>query len=97
MHQQISRNLKNFIKPIQFYGIKPLNGSKVTDLEAIDPGTYVIEEGNLKAIVSDAPAPVLEQVKWEAHQNFSDIQYIVRGKASMGVALGLRSSCYRSV
>jgi len=57
-----------------------------TDLQAIDPGTYVIEEGNLRAIVSDAPAPELEQVKWEAHENFSDIQYIVRGKALMGVA-----------
>ena len=57
-----------------------------TDLQAIDPGTYVIEEGNLRAIVSDAPAPALEQVKWEAHENFSDIQYIVRGKALMGVA-----------
>lgn len=57
-----------------------------TDLEAIDPGTYVIEEGNLKAIVSDAPAPELEEVKWEAHRDFSDIQLIVRGKATMGVA-----------
>lgn len=57
-----------------------------TDLEAIDPGTYVIEEGNLRAIVSDAAAPELEQVKWEAHENFSDIQYIVRGKALMGIA-----------
>jgi len=59
---------------------------KDTDLEAIDPGTYVIEEGNLKAIVSDAPAPEIEKVKWEAHKYFSDIQYIVRGKALMGIA-----------
>lgn len=59
---------------------------KTTDLESIDPGTYVIEEGNLNAIVSDAPAPALEDVKWEAHKNFCDIQYIVRGKATMGVA-----------
>ena len=65
---------------------KAFQWMKDTDLEAIDPGTYVIEEGNLKAIVSDAPAPALEQVKWEAHENFSDIQYIVRGKALMGIA-----------
>ena len=57
-----------------------------TDLQAIDPGTYVIEEENLRAIVSNATAPELEQVKWEAHENFSDIQYIVRGKALMGIA-----------
>lgn len=65
---------------------KAFQWMKDTDLEAIDPGTYVIEEGNLKAIVSDAPAPEIEQVKWEAHKYFSDIQYIVRGKALMGVA-----------
>lgn len=59
---------------------------RTTDLESIDPGTYVIEDENLKAIVSDAPAPALEDVKWEAHKDFSDIQYIVRGKATMGVA-----------
>ena len=65
---------------------KAFQWMKDTDLEAIDPGTYVIEEGDLKAIVSDAPAPMLEQVKWEAHKKFSDIQYIVRGKALMGIA-----------
>jgi biofilm protein TabA len=59
---------------------------KSTDLESIDPGTYVIEEDNLRAIVSDESAPELEKVKWEAHKVFSDIQYIVRGKATMGVA-----------
>lgn len=57
-----------------------------TDLESIDPGTYVIEAGNLKAIVSDEAAPPLEDVRWEAHKNFCDIQYIVLGKATMGVA-----------
>ena len=58
---------------------------KTTDLDAIEPGTYHIEEGNLRVIVSEAPAPELENVKWEAHENFSDIQYIVKGKAEMGV------------
>ncbi len=59
---------------------------KSTDLNTIEPGTYIIEEDNVRAIVSEAPAPELENVKWEAHQNFSDIQYIVKGKAQMGVA-----------
>jgi len=85
-----STNLQEFEKLYKANPIlwdKAFEWLKETDLEAIEPGTYDIEEGNLKAIVSDAPAPDLEQVKWEAHQNFSDIQYIVRGKASMGVAL----------
>ncbi len=59
---------------------------KTTDLDTIGPGTYIIEEGNVRAIVSEAPAPLLEKVKWEAHKDFSDIQYIVKGKAQMGVA-----------
>ncbi|MFH0758940.1 MAG: YhcH/YjgK/YiaL family protein [Bacteroidota bacterium] len=59
---------------------------KTTDLDTIGPGTYIIEEGNVRAIVSEAPAPVLEDVKWEAHKDFSDIQYIVKGKTQMGVA-----------
>jgi biofilm protein TabA len=59
---------------------------RTRDLDTISPGTYVIDEGNVRAIVSEAPAPVLEEVKWEAHRNFNDIQYIVKGKAQMGVA-----------
>ena len=59
---------------------------KTNDLNAIEPGTYIIDDGNVKAIVTEAPAPILEKVKWEAHHHFNDIQYIVRGQAKMGVA-----------
>lgn len=59
---------------------------KTNDLAAIEPGTYIIDEGNVRAIVSEAPAPSLDEVKWEAHHNFNDIQYIVKGQALMGVA-----------
>lgn len=65
---------------------KAFDWLKTTDLDAIEPGTYIIEEDNLKAIVVEAQAPALEDVKWEAHRDFSDIQYIVKGKAQMGVA-----------
>ncbi len=61
-------------------------GSDGSYLFMLEPGTYIIEEGNLRVIVSEAPAPELEKVKWEAHRDFSDIQYIVKGKAQMGVA-----------
>jgi YhcH/YjgK/YiaL family protein len=56
------------------------------NLDSIEPGTYIIEEGNLRVIVSEAAAPELEAVRWEAHKYFSDIQYIVKGKTLMGVA-----------
>jgi len=59
---------------------------KTTDLDTIKPGVYLIVDGDVRAIVSEAPAPELENVKWEFHKDFSDIQYIVKGKAQMGVA-----------
>ncbi len=59
---------------------------KNTDLDTIKPGVHLIVDGDVRAIVSEAPAPELENVKWEFHKDFSDIQYIVKGKAQMGVA-----------
>jgi YhcH/YjgK/YiaL family protein len=59
---------------------------RTTDLDAIEPGTYTIKENDVKAIVSDTLAPELEAVKWEAHKDFNDLQYIVKGKAKMGVS-----------
>lgn len=58
---------------------------KTTDLDTIKPGTYTIDDGNVRAMVIEAPAPELDSVKWEFHKNFSDIQYIVKGKAKMGI------------
>ncbi len=59
---------------------------KTTNLDSIKPGTYLIDDGNVRAMVSELPAPELENVKWEFHRKFSDIQYIIKGKAKMGVA-----------
>lgn len=58
---------------------------KSNDLNTLAPGRYVIEEGLSTATVSEAPAPELNNVKWEIHKNFNDIQYIIKGKALMGV------------
>ena len=59
---------------------------KTNDLDAIEPGTYYINGDSVRAIVSEGPAAALEDVKWEAHRNFNDLQYIVKGKAKMGVS-----------
>jgi YhcH/YjgK/YiaL family protein len=50
------------------------------------PGVYVIDSGNVIATISDLPAKEIDSVKWEAHRNFNDLQYIIKGKAKMGVA-----------
>ncbi len=65
---------------------KAFDWLKTVDLNTIEPGVYIIEDGNVKALISEEPAPPLEKVKWEAHKDFNDIQYIVKGKAKMGVA-----------
>lgn len=59
---------------------------KTTDLDGLAPGRYPIDEGNVFAMVSEVAPLEMEQVKWEAHRNFNDLQYIVQGKAKMGVA-----------
>src|SRR5690606_23424402 len=56
------------------------------DLNALALGRHVIEEGNVMAFVSEGPAKNLEEIQWETHQNFNDLQYVVRGNAGMGVA-----------
>lgn len=55
------------------------------DLEQLAPGNYVIDSGNVIAMVSEGPTKVKDSVKWEAHRNFNDIQYVIKGKAQMGI------------
>ena len=59
---------------------------KTKDLAQLKPGVYVIDSGNVIATVSQGPTKKIEEVKWEAHRNFNDLQYIIKGKARMGVA-----------
>lgn len=56
------------------------------DLQLLTPGRYVIDEGNVMVFVSDAPTKNMEEVNWETHKNFNDLQYIISGKAKMGIA-----------
>jgi dihydroorotase len=60
---------------------------KTKDLAKLEPGVYVIDSGNVTATVSEGPTKKIEDVKWEAHRNFNDLQYVIKGKAQMGVAL----------
>jgi len=59
---------------------------KTKDLAHLEPGVYVIDSGNVIATISEGPTKKLEDIKWEAHRNFNDLQYIIKGKAKMGVA-----------
>jgi YhcH/YjgK/YiaL family protein len=82
-----SVNKKAFAKEYftnRIFWDKTFEWLKTNDLDTISPGRYVIDEGNVTATVSEALAPELEKVRWEIHQNFNDLQYIVKGRARMG-------------
>lgn len=59
---------------------------KTQDLANIKPGTYVIDSGNVTATVTQLSPKQKEETNWEAHRNFNDLQYVIQGKAIMGVA-----------
>ena len=59
---------------------------KTHDLANMNPGTYVIDSGNVIATISEVAPKEKDQVNWEAHRNFNDLQYIINGKAQLGIA-----------
>jgi dihydroorotase len=59
---------------------------KTQNLADLKPGSYIIDTDNVIATVYEMPANEIDKVKWESHRNFNDLQYIIKGKAKMGVA-----------
>jgi len=57
-----------------------------TGLANMKPGRYTIDGENVFAIVSDAPTKELDETMWEAHKNYHDIHYVIRGKEKIGIA-----------
>lgn len=68
------------------YWDEAFNFLKTHNPAEMEPGTYIIDSNNVFAIIADLDAPDKDQVKWEAHRNFNDLQMILQGKAGMGVA-----------
>jgi biofilm protein TabA len=56
------------------------------DLMTITPGKYPIIGDEVFASVTEAPSRNKEDVKWESHKKYIDLQYIIRGKEIIGVA-----------
>jgi YhcH/YjgK/YiaL family protein len=57
-----------------------------TDLQALAVGRYELDGKNLYVIVQEYNSKLPEQGKWEAHQRYIDLQYIVSGTERMGFA-----------
>lgn len=65
-----------------------------TDLAALKPGKYPIDDRECYAIVSHYETKPLAQGAWEAHRRYADIQYIISGAERMGYAnLDTMSPC----
>ena len=55
-----------------------------TDLDSIAEGRYELEGANLYALVQHYTSKLPAQGRWEAHQRYADLQYVVSGEERMG-------------
>ena len=65
---------------------KALDYLKNKDFLEIETGKYEIEGKDLFAMVSEYQTKNLDDAKWEAHQSYADVQFIVSGEEKMGYA-----------
>ncbi len=61
-----------------------LNFLRNTDLKTIRPGRYEIHGNDVFALVSEYDSKKPEDCRLEAHQVYSDIQYLVSGSERIG-------------
>jgi biofilm protein TabA len=60
---------------------------KNTDLAALKTGDHPIVGDDVFARVTEGPLKQLDSSKWEAHKNYHDIHYVIRGKEKIGIGL----------
>lgn len=57
---------------------------KTHELKSLEVKRYDVDGNNLYALVQEYQAKALEMTKWELHQKYIDIQYVISGKELMG-------------
>lgn len=57
---------------------------QTTDFSKLENGKYEIEGKEVYAVVSEYNSKNPEDAKWEAHQKYADVQYVVSGIEKMG-------------
>ncbi|HVS91798.1 MAG TPA: YhcH/YjgK/YiaL family protein [Mucilaginibacter sp.] len=55
-------------------------------LSTLAPGQYPIDGKNAYATITYAPSKTFEASKWESHQKYIDLQYVINGEEKIGVA-----------
>lgn len=59
---------------------------QTTDLASLENGKYEIEGKEVYAVVSEYNTKDVAEAKWEAHRNYADVQFIIKGEEKMGFA-----------
>ena len=72
-----------------YYGLNPLFKKAFdyltsNDFNTIENGVYEIDDKNILAIVNSYETERVEQRFWEGHQQYIDIQLMVKGSEKMG-------------
>lgn len=57
-----------------------------SDLTKLKPGKYPIDGTNVYAMVTEAPSKEFENSTWESHRNYIDLQHVIKGQETIGVA-----------
>lgn len=58
-----------------------------TDLANLRVGDHPIVGDDVFARVTEAPLKKLDSSKWEAHKNYADIHYVIKGREKIGIGL----------
>lgn len=74
-----------------YYGLHPrikkgLEFLIENDINSLSPGRYEIEGSDLFVVIQEYETIQIEQGRWEAHDTYTDIQYMIRGAERMGYA-----------
>lgn len=83
----LAKNL-DFYKDLGIEGryAKAVEFLKNTDLKSLAPGKYEIDGKNVFANVVEYTTIPWEEAKFEAHENYTDIQYVIEGSEIMTFA-----------
>ncbi|MGZ3871359.1 MAG: YhcH/YjgK/YiaL family protein [Mucilaginibacter sp.] len=57
-----------------------------SDLLKLKPGKYPIDGSDVYASITEAPSKEFEASAWESHRNYIDLQYVIKGEETIGVA-----------
>ncbi|MCO5950351.1 YhcH/YjgK/YiaL family protein [Mucilaginibacter flavidus] len=57
-----------------------------SDLTKLKPGKYTIDGTNVYATITEAPSKEFEGSAWESHRKYIDLQYVIKGQETIGVA-----------